>query len=746
MKKRALSLFMAVMLAAVPAAPAQAKTVSSAKAEHVFFYAGDTGGTDVLVKVLSLEELKELSHGAPDGGNYCYSATDNYPTTQYTEARGFTIPELVDYVGRSSAVPGAESLTFSSEDRIALMATDSYGSYTRSWGYDELYGTRRYYFEGLYGPQGWNTGWETADESGSKFGLTLEEYQALYQSGDSYYSDKRAAFASGQETEAILAVESFSGRTTSGALVASTEPGIAGYITENGGTVAGCLADALTEDCALRLCIPMSEADLMAGHRTAYDNFKWIYNLKLEMASPAVRSGGTVAPPQASFRLSGETLTIQLSCATAGASIYYAWDGAPQTLYTGPITYDVTGRDLNSDPVTLYMAAVREGYSDAGVVSARYPDPGVRFQTLYTAMADQPLTFTADPGVSGTEWDAWVKSSLGISMKAPSGTTYQALDRSMYQWGDRTVTFDASLFAAPGSCSFLFYAKGFANKNVSVTIKKAAPEVETAECYAAGGPITLTFPDAGYQNGLSIYVTPPGETASYLISSSYLDRSTGRQVTIRADYAALETGKIRTGGAYRLTLTNSGYSPSAQTVDITVREGFADVPPDAWYSGAVAYAAEQGLFSGVGGGRFAPEGTMTRAMFASVFHRYAGSPEAPGTASFTDVPAGEWYSESVNWAAAEGVLSGTGGGYFSPGGEITLEQMAAVLCRYAGGTAEGEAPGGYGPVSGWAAGAMEWARSAGLFEGVGGTLRAQAPATRAQVAAIMMRFAGLPGQ
>lgn len=170
---------------------------------------------------------------------------------------------------------------------------------------------------------------------------------------------------------------------------------------------------------------------------------------------------------------------------------------------------------------------------------------------------------------------------------------------------------------------------------------------------------------------------------------------------------------------------------------------FEDVPPDAWYSGAVAYAAEQGLFSGVGGGRFAPEGTMTRAMFASVFHRYAGSPEAPGTASFTDVPAGEWYSESVNWAAAEGVLSGTGGGYFSPGGEITLEQMAAVLCRYAGGTAEGEAPGGYGPVSGWAAGAMEWARSAGLFEGVGGTLRAQAPATRAQVAAIMMRFAGL---
>ena len=173
---------------------------------------------------------------------------------------------------------------------------------------------------------------------------------------------------------------------------------------------------------------------------------------------------------------------------------------------------------------------------------------------------------------------------------------------------------------------------------------------------------------------------------------------------------------------------------------------FTDVTESDWCYDAVAYAAEQGLFSGVGGGRFAPEGTMTRAMFASVFHRYAGSPEAPGTASFTDVPAGEWYSESVNWAAAEGVLSGTGGGYFSPGGEITLEQMAAVLCRYAGGTAEGEAPGGYGPVSGWAAGAMEWARSAGLFEGVGGTLRAQAPATRAQVAAIMMRFAGLPGQ
>ena len=162
----------------------------------------------------------------------------------------------------------------------------------------------------------------------------------------------------------------------------------------------------------------------------------------------------------------------------------------------------------------------------------------------------------------------------------------------------------------------------------------------------------------------------------------------------------------------------------------------------AWYAGAVSWVVEQGLFNGTGNGRFSPGGAMTRSMFATVFHRLAGSPAPAAPAPFTDVEAGSWYGAAVAWAAEQGHLTGTGGGRFSPEEEITLEQMAAVLWRYAGSPAAASAvPDSLGAVSDWAASAMSWAAETGLLDGVEGSLSAQAPATRAQVAQVMMNNA-----
>lgn len=111
---------------------------------------------------------------------------------------------------------------------------------------------------------------------------------------------------------------------------------------------------------------------------------------------------------------------------------------------------------------------------------------------------------------------------------------------------------------------------------------------------------------------------------------------------------------------------------------------FTDVKPSAWYAAAVEYVVDNGLFSGTGNGKFSPNLGMTRAMFVTVLGRksnvdtdlYTGS-------SFTDVAVGEWYSPYVEWAADCGVVSGTGNGKFSPNAKITREQMAAMLYRYA---------------------------------------------------------------
>ena len=112
-------------------------------------------------------------------------------------------------------------------------------------------------------------------------------------------------------------------------------------------------------------------------------------------------------------------------------------------------------------------------------------------------------------------------------------------------------------------------------------------------------------------------------------------------------------------------------------------EPFADVASDSWYASAVRYVCANGFFNGTSATTFAPEGNMTRAMFVTVLGRMAGVDPAdyPGT-DFTDVQEGLWYAPYVKWAAQYGITTGTGGGKFSPDALITREQMAVFFVRY----------------------------------------------------------------
>ena len=173
---------------------------------------------------------------------------------------------------------------------------------------------------------------------------------------------------------------------------------------------------------------------------------------------------------------------------------------------------------------------------------------------------------------------------------------------------------------------------------------------------------------------------------------------------------------------------------------------FSDVSEKAWYYEAVEYAVENGLMNGVGGGKFDPEGTMTRAMLVTVLWRYEGEP-AEGENSFTDVPNGTWYTEAVAWAAANGIVGGVGNGKFDPNGIITREQMATILFRYAQKRGFDTSKRGdlsvfpdSGKVSSWAKDAMRWAVAEQIINGSDGYLLPQGNATRAQVAALLMRF------
>ena len=156
------------------------------------------------------------------------------------------------------------------------------------------------------------------------------------------------------------------------------------------------------------------------------------------------------------------------------------------------------------------------------------------------------------------------------------------------------------------------------------------------------------------------------------------------------------------------------------------------------------YAYDNGLMTGVSANEFAPEQTTTRAMIVSMLARLEGV-ESANNAGFADV-SNEWYATAVNWAAASGITSGTGDGNFSPNTAITREQLAAILMNYAqykgqDVSARADLNGYTDQPSTWATEAMQWAVAEGLITGVtNDELQPQSSATRAQVAAILQRF------
>ncbi|MGN1349621.1 MAG: S-layer homology domain-containing protein [Anaerovoracaceae bacterium] len=211
-----------------------------------------------------------------------------------------------------------------------------------------------------------------------------------------------------------------------------------------------------------------------------------------------------------------------------------------------------------------------------------------------------------------------------------------------------------------------------------------------------------------------------------------------------------------TGGAPEGTGTTQqpGVSDGTGTTDQpgTSERTFTDVRAEDWYHDAVAFVTEKGYFSGTGNGRFSPSENMTRGMFVTVLGRMAGADVSSYAAgAFSDVPQGRYYTGYVAWASENGIVSGVGGGRFDPDGRVTREQMAVILYNYAvfsGEGTEADASGNYvlegfsdaASVSSWAENGVSWAASRGILKGSAGILNPGGPATRAQVAQMIMNY------
>ena len=257
----------------------------------------------------------------------------------------------------------------------------------------------------------------------------------------------------------------------------------------------------------------------------------------------------------------------------------------------------------------------------------------------------------------------------------------------------------------------------------------------------ANGSVTVTPRRASGGQTVTITATPD---EGYEVEQVIVTDSSGNEIAV----------SDKGSGNYNFIMPRRGVSVTAEFVLIGEETEppalpFTDVSENAWYYEAVKYAYDNGLMNGASSSAFSPERTITRGQIVTILWRLSGGPVVNYLMNFSDVDPAAYYGEAVRWATSEGIVDGYGGGLFGPDDPITREQLAAILYRYARHESYDNAKDGmaiqeyadYNQISGYALEAMDWAVNAGLINGTSETtLDPKGTATRAQAAAILMRF------
>lgn len=239
-----------------------------------------------------------------------------------------------------------------------------------------------------------------------------------------------------------------------------------------------------------------------------------------------------------------------------------------------------------------------------------------------------------------------------------------------------------------------------------------------------GATITITLsPDKGYKLDKLTVTDGSGKSVSTVKKSDtvYTFTMPASAVTVGVSYAKADE------------------TPSKTT--------FNDVSANDWFASAVDYVTGKGMMNGTAANTFSPKANTTRGMVVTVLYRLENQPST-SAASFTDVASGAYYANAVAWANANGIVSGYGSGKFGPNDKVTREQLAAILYRYAQykkyDVSGANSLDGYTDVqsvSSYAVPALQWANAAGVVTGKSGSkLDPKGNATRAEVAAMLMRF------
>lgn len=372
----------------------------------------------------------------------------------------------------------------------------------------------------------------------------------------------------------------------------------------------------------------------------------------------------------------------------------------------------------------LYLTFTTNGFSPF-VISVPAASIGENVYPTLQAAADAAKSTDVISVKSGASHELNFTTTKSVKVKNDTGVAitvkFNGTNKDVAK--DATETFS---YTKPSSSSSGGSSSGKTTYKVTTSAVNNGGVNASPSNAEKGATITITLsPDKGYKLDKLTVTDGSGKTVSTVKKSDtvYTFTMPASAVTVGVSYAKADE------------------TPSKTT--------FNDVSANDWFASAVDYVTGKGMMNGTADNTFSPKANTTRGMVVTVLYRLENQPST-SAASFTDVASGAYYANAVAWANANGIVSGYGSGKFGPNDKVTREQLAAILYRYAQykkyDVSVGEDTNilSYNDaqsISSYAIPAIQWACGAGVVTGKSGSkLDPKGNATRAEVAAMLMRF------
>ena len=497
-----------------------------------------------------------------------------------------------------------------------------------------------------------------------------------------------------------------------------------------------------------------------------------------------IKSGETLTIPEGSSLNCNGKLTNNGTILASGGTVTGSLSGGSTTVTTPSISQQPTGQTVTEGQGATFTVEASAGSETPTYQWQQSTDSGSSWTAINDATGDSYTISSTTSSMNNYQYRCVVKSASGVSVISQTATlTVQAKPASVPVTGVKLNTETLELFTG-NTATLTATVEPDNATNQNVTWSSSDPSVATV----ANGVVTAV--GAGTATITATAADGSGKTAACTVTverpyvppanpNYRIDVTTTEGGTVDKDPAAAKAGETvtltptpdagyevgevtvtdRFGNAVEVTENADGtYTftmPSGQVrVEVTFVEAtpeplpFTDVNEGDWFHDAVRYVYDNGLMDGVGDNQFAPNATTNRAMVVTILYRLAGEPDVSGDVGFADVESGLWYSNAVLWAAEKGIVNGVSETEFSPSGDLTREQLATVLYRYAESmgydvSASVDLSGfpDAGDIQDYAMEALSWAVAEGLLQGFeDDSLQPGGTATRAQIATILMRF------